>query len=115
MVALDEAGNVARLEEAGERFAAELGLEIKLGAPPAEGAMEKIAEHMADKLFESVGAKMLSDDTASLLRLDPMAQRIKPEIITFSGGVSVFIYGREEGNYGDLGAHLAKAIRARMA
>jgi ethanolamine utilization protein EutA len=114
VVALDSEGNVARLEEAGERFAAELGLDIKLGAPPAEGAMEKIAEHMADKLLETVGAKILSDDTASLLRLDPMAQRIKPEIITFSGGVSEFIYGRETGNYGDLGAHLAKAIRARI-
>lgn len=114
VVALDAAGNVARLEEAGARFARELGLAVRLGAPPPEGAMEKIAEHMADKLLEAIGAKMLSDNTASLLRLDPMTIRVKPEILTFSGGVSEFIYGRETGSYGDLGAPLAHAIRKRV-
>ena len=114
VVALDAEGNVARLEEAGARFAADLGLEIKLGAPPPEGAMESISEHMADKLAEAIGAKMLSENTASLLRLEPMTAGVKPEILTFSGGVSEFIYGRETGNYGDLGASLAKAILERV-
>ena len=32
--------------------------------------------------------------------------------VSFSGGVSEYIYGRETGSYGDLGASLGKAIRA---
>ena len=114
LVALDADGKVARLEEAGARFAKELGLDLALGSPPPEGAMEKIAELMADKLVEAIGARMLSDDTASLLRLDPMRTRVKPQILTFSGGVSEFIYGRETGDYGDLGAPFARAIRKRV-
>ncbi len=114
VVALDCEGKVARLEEAGARFAADLGLDVKLGAAPPDGAMEKIAEHMADKLLEAIGGKTLSENTASLLRLEPMTARVKPEILTFSGGVSEFIYGRETGSYGDLGASLAKAIRERV-
>jgi ethanolamine utilization protein EutA len=114
VVALDAEGNVARLEEAGARFAGELGLDIKLGAPPATGAMEKIAEHMADRLLEAIGAAPLSEDTAELLRLEPMAAKVKPQILTFSGGVSEFIYGRETASFGDLGAPLAHAIRTRI-
>jgi len=114
VVALDGEGNVARLEEAGARFATELGLDIKLSARPADGAMEKIAEHMADKLLEAIGAKRLSENTASLLRLEPMTVQAKPEILTFSGGVSEFIYGRETESYGDLGLLLADAIRTRI-
>ena len=96
VVALDCEGKVARLEEAGARFAADLGLDVKLGAAPPDGAMEKIAEHMADKLLEAIGGKTLSENTASLLRLEPMTARVKPEILTFSGGVlGIYLWPRD--------------------
>ncbi len=37
------------------------------------------------------------------------------EAITFSGGVSEFIYEREEREFGDLGRHLADAVRHHIA
>ncbi|MEY4879775.1 MAG: hypothetical protein RJB62_1244 [Pseudomonadota bacterium] len=114
VVALGLDGRVVRLEEAGARFAKELGIDLTLGDIPPEGAMEKIAERMADKLVEAIGAQSLSPDTASLLRLDPLGPRDKPAKITFSGGVSEFIYGRETTNFGDLGPLLAKAARQRV-
>jgi ethanolamine utilization protein EutA len=48
-----------------------------------------------------------------LLRLDPLRNERKPDVITFSGGVSEYIYGREDGAFGDLGPLLARAILAR--
>jgi ethanolamine utilization protein EutA len=56
----------------------------------------------------------LSPETAALIRLDPLRNRQKPEIVTFSGGVSEYLYGREQGDYGDLGPLLAAAIRQRF-
>jgi ethanolamine utilization protein EutA len=115
VVALDAQGRVQRIEEAGQRFAAEIGVTLALGEAPAQGALEKIAERMADRLLEAIGGAPLSEETRSLLRLDPLRPRAKPNELTFSGGVSEFIYGRETGSYGDLGQLLAKAMQARVA
>ena len=114
VVVVDEEGRVSRIEESGKRFAAELGISLNIGETPQADALEKIAERMADRLLEAMGGAPLSDATAALLRLEPLRAASKPEVLTFSGGVSEFIYGRETGTYGDLGAPLARAIRKRV-
>jgi ethanolamine utilization protein EutA len=114
VIALDENGRVARIEEAGNRFAAELGINLAIGATPPSGALQKIADRMADRLLEAIGGALMSEATASLLRLDPLRERKKPAGLTFSGGVAEFIYGREAGSFGDLGALLAAAIVKRI-
>jgi len=114
VVCLDEEGRIARLEEAGRRFAAELGLDLELGRPLSAEDMRRIAARMADRLFETVSAAELSPATAALIRIEPLRNRRKPDAVTFSGGVSEYVYGREERSYGDLGAPLAAAIRARI-
>ena len=48
------------------------------------------------------------------MRIDPLANRQPPEQVTFSGGVSEYIYGREAAAYGDLGPLLGAAIRKRI-
>jgi len=50
----------------------------------------------------------------ALLRLDPLLRRPAVQQLTFSGGVSEYIYGREAQAYGDLGVLLAQEIRARV-
>src|SRR3712207_8177429 len=37
-----------------------------------------------------------------------------PDALTFSGGVSEYIYGHEQVDYGDLGPLLAEMIKARV-
>jgi ethanolamine utilization protein EutA len=114
VICLEEAGRVTRIEEAGKRFAAEFGLDLDIGSPLAPEDAKRIAARMADRLFEAVSERQLSAETAALLRLDPLRNRQKPEMVTFSGGVSEYIYGREQRAYGDLGQPLAAAIRKRI-
>ena len=114
LVALDPAGKVLRVEEAGKRFAAELGIALVPGEAPADGALEALAARMADRLMEIISFDALSAETDALLRLPPIAWRGRIDAVTFSGGVSEFIYGYDEQSYGDLGPALAKAIRARV-
>jgi ethanolamine utilization protein EutA len=72
-----------------------------------------MAERMADGLFEVMSRSTLCTETSALVRLDPLRNERKPDAVTFSGGVSEYIYGREHGAFGDLGPLLARAILAR--
>ena len=114
LVCVDANGKINRIEEAGRRFGAALGLDLKLGdAFPPETARE-LASHMADRLFEAMKGASPAEGGTHLLRLDPLAYRGKVDEVTFSGGVSEFIYGREKNTFGDLGPLLAEEIRKRV-
>ena len=114
LVALDGEGRIVRIEEAGRRFAAELGLALAPGDRLDDGAARALAACMADKLFEAIGGGAPSAGGAALLRLDPLGVRGAIDEISFSGGVAEYIYGQETQAYGDLGPFLAAAIRARL-
>ena len=114
VIAFDANGNVDRVEEAGKRFAADVGVPLAIGKPLSPADAKKIAERMADRLFEACSAKELSKETAALMRVDALKNQQRPEKVSFSGGVSEYIYGREATAYGDLGPLLGAAIRARV-
>ena len=105
---------IERIEEAGKRFAAEAEVPLEIGKPLSPVDAARIVERMADRLFEACSAKELSKETAALLRLDGLANRQRPEKVSFSGGVSEYIYGREPAAFGDLGPLLGAAIRKRV-
>jgi ethanolamine utilization protein EutA len=113
VVALDPQGCVVRIEEAGHRFAQEAGVELALGSPLPPADLRRMAQMMAERIFEVAGNPLLSSTTASLLRLAPLRSERMPDVLTFSGGVSEYIYGREPQAYGDLGPFLAEAILTR--
>jgi ethanolamine utilization protein EutA len=69
---------------------------------------------MADRLFEAMKSGAPVANGTGLCRLDPLTHRGPVDQITFSGGVSEYIYGREATSFGDLGLLLAKEIRARV-
>ena len=114
LVCLDDDGLIARIEEAGRRFAADLGIKLEIGAKLAPDAARALAARMADRLFEALQGGAPTVNGSGLCRLDPLSQRRQIDQITFSGGVSEYIYGREAETFGDLGALLAQEIRARI-
>jgi len=114
IVSFDAYGKVLRLEEAGRRFADEAGFTLELGAEISEEQRGQMVERMADRLFEAMTKQDLSPQTAALLRLEPLRNGIKPDAITFSGGVSEYVYGLQTSGFGDLGPRLAKAIVKRV-
>jgi ethanolamine utilization protein EutA len=102
------------MEEAGRQFAAELGLDVEIGAVLKAQDGRALAQRMAERLFEAMQCGSPKVGAQSLLRLDPLAHRGKIEEVTISGGVSEFVYGREKGSFGDLGPLLAKEVRERI-
>lgn len=114
LVAMDGANAVMRVEEAGRRHGGAVGVELGLGRPMSEDALQAIASEMADRLFEVVNQQDLTEGTRGLLRLPPLSYRGRIDAVTFSGGVSEFIYGHAEDGFGDMGALLGREIRRRV-
>jgi ethanolamine utilization protein EutA len=113
LLCLDPAGRIVRIEEAGRRFGAELGISLEVGAPLAPETARALAARMADCLFEAMAGGSPVAGGRALLRLDALSPRAAGRQLTFSGGVAEYIYGREAQAYGDLGVLLAQEIRAR--
>src|SRR5881628_1722443 len=114
LVVFDESGMVTRLEEAGRYFASAVGLDVAVGKQIDRAKLPAIASLMAEKLFEVMALKPLSEETQKLLRIPPLSYRGEIDAITFSGGVSEFIYGRHARDYNDLGALLAREVKQRV-
>ncbi len=114
IVSFDPEGRVERVEEAGKQFAREAGFSLELGGTISAEQQQAMVEQMADRLFEAISSPSLSDETSGLLRLDAMSNARKPDAITFSGGVSEYVYNLQEKGFGDLGPSLAKAMRKRI-
>jgi ethanolamine utilization protein EutA len=113
LICIDRGRRVLRLEEAGRRFVKELGLSPELGSVLSAESAKAIVARMVDCLFEAMrhGAPAFGGD--SLLRLDPLTYRGAIDVVTFSGGVAEYIYGRERESFDDLGPLLAAEIRER--
>ena len=114
LLCLDPVGRIVRIEEAGRRFGAELGINLEVGEQLAPASARALAARMADCLFEAMAGGSPAAGGRALLRLDPLLRRPAVQQLTFSGGVSEYIYGREAQAYGDLGVLLAQEIRARV-
>jgi ethanolamine utilization protein EutA len=114
LLCLDPVGRIVRIEEAGRRFGAELGINLDVGEQLAPASARALAARMADCLFEAMAGGSPAAGGRALLRLDPLLRRPAVQQLTFSGGVSEYIYGREAQAYGDLGVLLAQEIRARV-
>ena len=114
LICFDREKRIIRIEDAGRRFAAALGLMLEVGDVLSQADATALAEAMADRLFEAMqrGAPLLR--SVSLLRLAPLSHSVPVEALTFSGGVSEYIYGRQAAGFGDLGPQLAAAIRERV-
>lgn len=109
----DELNRVTGIEDAGRRLAAESGIEIELGTLLSDRDRQRIAECMAERLFEAMTALPAHADLGQWLRLRPLRGPVRPDVLLFSGGVSEYLHGRETAVYGDLGPALAAAIAQR--
>jgi ethanolamine utilization protein EutA len=112
LVAFDSEGAVTRLEPAGRVVAAKLGLDLQLGQQVTSDSLGRIAAYMVDQLIGEVSVDG-SSRGSHLLRTGPLRDRTGISAITFSGGVSEFVYDRAARTFGDLGPLIAAELRRR--
>jgi ethanolamine utilization protein EutA len=114
LICIDRTGRITRIEEAGHQLAKELGLHFALGDTIDPINLHTLVGYMADRLFEAIRGIAPATHAFDRHRLDPLTYRGPVDQISFSGGVSEYLYNNQVAEFGDLGPMLAAAIRSRV-
>ncbi len=113
LLAWDGDGILRRLEERGRAVAREAGVEVAAGDVIPAGALDAIANRMADLIVRVINGHVLPDGANGLWITERLQSPGPFSHIVFSGGVAEYIYGCETAEFGDLGPRLARALLAR--
>lgn len=114
LLVLDEEGSIVRIEPTGKMHAEDVGVPMSVGDKPSQETLNAMADRMAMRIIEAAGLIKMSDETSKMLLLPPLPEVDTVEALTFSGGVSEFVYGNESSSFGDLGPQLARSARSRV-
>jgi ethanolamine utilization protein EutA (predicted chaperonin) len=109
---------LSRIEEPAMILANELGIELMPKGKLAPHDRQKLVARMVDIIVAMIARASPDDLTRRLLVTDAWDGSLADvaiDAITFSGGVAEYIYRREPGRFGDLGADLAHDLRHAIA
>jgi ethanolamine utilization protein EutA len=115
LLAFDDEGRVARIDEAAARAAEACGVRIALGERPAQHAVERIVDALAQAAISLIRGEAPAGLAAQLLLTPAPPAAAAPDAIAFSGGVAEYVYGRESRAFEDIAALLAQRLRIAAA
>lgn len=107
-------GRISIVTEAARRVAAERGCVIAAGDALDPDTEALLVDTLCEALV-AAAAGCEDELVEALLVTVPFAPSLPPDFVTFSGGVSEYLYGREQNSFGDLGGSLARAIASAAA
>jgi ethanolamine utilization protein EutA len=115
LVAADDTGAWTRVDESAQLVAKELGL----STTPQSLADASVRKRIADRLA-AIAVDYILDTPrdrlgAALNLTDNIAHSPTPQAITFSGGVSEYLFGCEQQDYGDIAPLLTTALSNQLA
>ena len=110
LIAFDDDGKLERIEGPAFAHAEKAGVDLVMGKKLSEEEIKKVVDTMVDVLIPAVMQQDPEGLTKDLMVTDGLPKTPVPDLVTFSGGVSEFIYGRETGDHNDIGRQLAEAM-----
>ncbi len=114
LLAADESGNWSRVDEAARMTADDLGVKVDADSLADTEIRRRIARRLAKVAVDYVRGGPL-DKLGMWLQLTEMLPRpAVPTMLSFSGGVSEYILGREDKDYGDIAQMLAEELRGQL-
>jgi ethanolamine utilization protein EutA len=112
------ADGLVRIEEPAIEIARSLGIDLTAGKTLASRDRARLVERMANVIVAMMNREKPDALAARLLVTEPWPAAtagVPIDAVTFSGGVSEYLYGREGGQFGDLGDDLAHELRHALA
>ncbi len=114
LLATDESGNWGRVDDAARMTADDLGLATDAQTLADPAVQRQIARRLAAVAVDYIRGGPL-DRLGMLLQLTEMLPRhATPTVLSFSGGVSEYLFGREDRDYGDIAKMLAAELRSAL-
>lgn len=114
LLSSDRDGRWTRVDESAALVAAELGIDTAPEALADEEARRRIVQRLAALALDQIAGDPLDALGRRILLTDPLERRVAPSYVTFSGGVSEYIFGTETRSYGDIAQPLAREIVAHL-
>jgi len=111
----DGGNRVTRLEDSARLAAEHLGISLQLGEVLASSETETVAELLSEVVVACIRCEPPTSLAQSLMLTELPGELAKPHWVTFSGGVSEYLFGREQGTYGDIAKPLAQRIAGAFA
>lgn len=112
LIVQDADGKLTRIDESARQAAESLGVALRLGEIPSELDIARIVETLADVVIAYIRGEQPSGLGKTLLLTEPLELVAPPHHVTFSGGVSEYLFARETATYGDIAPALAARIAA---
>lgn len=103
---------LVRIEGPAHQVADACGLRLELGSALSESAEAALVDALAGVLSDLIRGGDGGTLGKALMVTEPLVRARRPELLTFSGGVAEYIYGREPEDFGDLALKLAAQLRA---
>jgi ethanolamine utilization protein EutA len=115
LLAKDAEGEWTRVDDSARLVAEELGLatDPRTLADPAarEAIARRLATVMADYILDAPRDRL----GLSLKLTEDLGRTAEPAALTFSGGVSEYIFGRETQEYGDIALQVSRALTDELS
>ncbi len=106
---------IERLEPPARQVATDLGIDLEPGQEFSSDDEHALVKRFVEILIAQIRGEDPDGVARELLITDPLVFEYKPDALTFSGGVSEYVYGRETAEFGDLGGALARELLAAVA
>jgi ethanolamine utilization protein EutA len=115
LIAFNDEGSMVRIEGPARQVAEDVGVKLTLGEVLSKEDRKKIVSRMVDVIVSFATRDPNDDLCKALLLTDTLPQTPEIDGITFSGGVSEYIYRRDEEDRGDIGRSIAHDLRHALA
>jgi ethanolamine utilization protein EutA len=107
-------GAWTRVDDSARLVAAELGLPTDPQTLAEAKMRERIASRLAEVAVDNILGSPLDPLGQQLQLTEELPRTVAPTLITFSGGVSEYIFSQEDREYGDIAKLLATALVEKL-
>ena len=114
LMATDDGGNWVRCDDSILTISNHLGIVFDCASDISDSQRHQIVVCMAGVLVSVISGSEPDSLLNTLLLTEPLSWSVVPEEMSFSGGVSEFIYGRETQPLGDLAHDLANELNRQL-
>lgn len=111
LLAQDASGDWTRVDQSAWLVARELGIGTDARSLSDPGARARIARRLAELAVDQITGAQLDALGHQLQLTEPLVRSSPPAAITFSGGVSEYIFETETREFGDIAKMLSQEVR----